>query len=319
MKRTLIFLSTITLLAGVLVLPASSAPWTAGNGNPAAPAQDRGNSNTHPVFGSDWPPFPNTWPFNDRPMPGNTPADPGNTGDDADAGICIIGVDSPCNDPQWDRPDGTVDDGSGDGTTGDGSTGVTETRDVTPAPEPDGQGDNWISYPNPRDHILDYDTLESMGDMKVCTILLNQAGEPIDGDTVADTTIQVDTDINEHEPAYDDADPVTFTTPLDQVADLKGTAPDLPEGDGMLDAECAEYHNLPFDTYTYAPASITGANADNVEFVGLTEYWDDANRGNPFQDTLYQYGENDLSDGTVTLTPDEDSDHAEVIYVFRLR
>lgn len=201
---------------------------------------------------------------------------------------------------------------------GDG-TEVTEERHVTPAPEPEYVADTWISYPNPRDHVLDYSTINDYGDIQICKVLLNQAGEVITGETVPDTTFSVDTDIVEGVPQYTDSDPVTFTTPLDHYNDLVGSSPDYVEGDGMLDAECAEYHNVPFGTYHYDMEEITGANADQVEFVGVTEYWDDANRGNPFGGELFDYGQNDLSDGIVTLTPDEDENHAEVIFVNQLK
>jgi hypothetical protein len=315
MKRTLVFLTAIGLLIGFLAIPASSVPWAADDtDHPAEQAQALGQGDGHPVFSTDWRPLPASWPFHSDDSTDDT-------NDDDDLGVCIIGVDSPCNADPWEPPQ-TEPPQTNESENVDeepGNPAVTEERDVVPAPEPDGQGENWISYPNPRDHILDYETLESMGDMKICTVLLNQNNDVIDGDTVAGTTINVDTNIGEQQPAYNDAAPVTFTTPLDQVADTVGTDPSLREGDGMLDAECAEYHNLPFGEYEYTPATVTGPNADDLELVGLTEYWDDANRGDPFQSELYSYGQNDLSDGNVTLAPSEDDDHAEVIYVYRLR
>lgn len=97
-----------------------------------------------------------------------------------------------------------------------------------------------------------------------------------------------------------------------------GTSEEYREGDGKLDAECAEYHNLPFGTYTYDNQTISGENADEIEFVGLTEYWDDRPEGNPFNMELKDYGENEFSDGQLKIKPDENK-NAEFIFVNRIK
>lgn len=232
---------------------------------------------------------------------------------EGDVGVCVIGVDSPCNSEEYDGDNETDDN------TDDETDTVSEERRVTPAPEPDGVGENWISYPNPRDHVLDYDTISEHGDIKVCQVLLNEENQVITGETVEDTTFAVDTNISEGVPQYEDSNPILFETPLNQVADLIGTSNEYREGDGMLDAECAEYHNLPFGTYTYSNQTISGEHADEIDFVGLTEYWDDRPEGNPFNMELNDYGENELSDGQLKITPDEDNNHAEVIFVNRIK
>ncbi len=332
---------TISAAAVLFLLVGLAVPGTSSHIFQDPPAQEAivhsniADAFDHPVFSEDWDVFAGTslgerfsatdtsdglsaaTPPTDVP-PGPPSFAAGGEEDTSDMPSLWDGPDTPSDGTDTVGGGDQPDTSPGDSDVEDSpSTDVTEERDVTPAPEPDGQGEDWISYPNPRDHILDYETLDSMGDMKVCKVLLNQDGEVIDGDTV-DATFSVDTNINEHESAYDDADPVTFSTPLDHVADMVGSDPSLPEGDGMLDAECAEYHNLPFGDYTYSMEEISGPDADEVEFVGVTEYWDDANRGNPFGSELYQYGENSLSDGQVTLAPDEDNNHAEVVFVNQL-
>ncbi|MBC5793020.1 MAG: hypothetical protein H8Z69_03180 [Nanohaloarchaea archaeon] len=229
---------------------------------------------------------------------------------ESEAGVCVIGVDSPCNSEEYDGDNETEDT--------DQSEEEIEERHVTPAPEPEAVGENWISYPNPRDHVLNYDTINDHGDIKVCTVLLNQRDQVITGESV-NVELSVDTNISEGVSEYDDSNPVRFDTPLNQVADLIGTSDEYREGDGMLDAECAEYHNLPFGTYTYSNLTVSGEDSEQVEFVGVTEYWDDRpDGGDPFNRQVSSYGENELSDGTVTVTPDEDNNHAEVIFVAKI-
>lgn len=231
---------------------------------------------------------------------------------DSEAGICVIGVDSPCNSEEYDGDNESEDPEN------ESEDSEVEGRHVTPAPEPEAVGENWISYPNPRDHVLNYDTINDHGDIKVCTVMLNQESEVITGETV-DVDLTVDTNISEGVPQYDDSNPVEFDTPINQVADLVGISDEYREGDGMLDAECAEYHNLPFGTYTYSDMTVSGEDADQVEVVGLTEYWDDRPEGgNPFTRDVQSFGESNLSDGVLNITPDEDNNHAEVIFVTKI-
>lgn len=332
MKRTIVLLATIGVLTGLLMFPAASMHWTPGNGNPAAPAQELGTSN-NPVFSGDWRPLPASWPFAADTTPGNGegpvagPGDSDSDGDsdEADAGICVIGVDSPCNAPRWDAPERDApqdDDTLPDGDTPDDApddSGVTEERHVTEAPSPSSPsvstGEGWISYPNPRNHMPRPSTAIDDPSIKVCAVLLNQANEVITGTTVPDTRITMDTSIDR----YEAGNPVTFTTPLEQYADLIGTDPSLPEGDGYLDAECVEFHNLETGRYTYSPPSITGQHADEIEFVGVTEYAGARPSGNPFEKEAYEFGTNDLSDGVFNLEGEYDQRHGEAIYFFRLK
>lgn len=184
-----------------------------------------------------------------------------------------------------------------------------EERHVTPAPEPSATGEDWISYPNPRDHYKHDRDIHREGSIKVCKILLNRNGEPITGTSIPDTTFTLDTNIT-----YDDARPVTFTTELDQVADMMGTSPDLVEGDGYLDAECAEFHDLRLNkTYTYSQETIAGEHSDRIEVVGYEEYWE-RGQEQPYTEAN-SYGENEESDGKIRLTPGDDNRHAEIIVI----
>lgn len=208
--------------------------------------------------------------------------------------------------------DGEIDDefqgDNGSDNDTDQNESEIEERHVTPAPEPSAQGEDWISYPNPRDHYKHDQGIHREGSIKVCNILLNQNGEVITGETVEDTTFTIDTDI-----PYDDAQPVTWTTEFNQVADLVGTSPDYIEGDGYLDAECAEFHDLPLDqTYHYGEQTISGEHADEVELVGYQEYWE---KETPPYKNAEPYNSSELSDGVIHLSPGDDNRHAEIIVV----
>ncbi len=195
---------------------------------------------------------------------------------------------------------------------GDGTEDETqvEERHVTPAPEPDYVGEDYISYPNPRDHYMHDEGIHREGSIKVCHIMLNQNGEVITGDTVDNMSLNVDTDI-----PYEDAQPVTFDTPVDQTADLVGTSDDLIEGDGYMEAECGEFHDLRLnETYHYGEADITGAN-DEVEVVGYQEFW--SNQYEPLN-AVEDYGSSSNSDGNITLSEGYNTRHAEVIVVTQI-
>lgn len=210
------------------------------------------------------------------------------------------------NDTEDDAENST---GENETDTGDENETDIEERTVTPAPEPSATGEDWISYSNPRDHYKHDEDIHREGSIKVCKILLNQNGEPVTGTSIPGTTFTVDTNIT-----YDDARPVTFTTELDQVADLMGTSPDLVEGDGYLEAECAEFHDLRLNqTYSYSQETITGEHSDQVETVGYEEYWE-RGQEQPYTESN-AYGETEASDGEVTLTPGDDNRHAEIIVI----
>lgn len=221
--------------------------------------------------------------------------------------------------PEDQNCDGEIDDefqgDSPENDTGedpeDGNDTRVEERHVTPAPEPDYVGEDYLSYPNPRDHYKHDQDIHREGSAKVCHIMLNQRGEVVTGETVDDVQLSVDTDI-----PYEDARPVTFDTPVNQVADLVGTSEDLREGDGYLDAECAEFHDLRLnETYHYSQANISGEDAENVEVVGHQEFWN--NQYDPLED-VEEYGNSSNSDGEITLSPGYNTRHAEVVVVSQI-
>jgi len=216
-----------------------------------------------------------------------------------DVGICVTGEDSPCNSEEYDGDTENTDDSD---------ETMVEERSVTTAPEPSYVGEDYLSYPNPRNHFLHDQGIHREGSLKVCKILLNQNGEVVPGETV-DTTFSVETS----NIPFEDADTITFDTPINQVADLVGTNEELIEGDGYLDAECAEYHDLRLnETYTYSQERITGEDANEVETVGYIEKWE--NRNTPISN-VENYGESEDSDGTIRLEPGYNGRHAEVIIV----
>ncbi|QGA80420.1 hypothetical protein [Candidatus Nanohalobium constans] len=249
-----------------------------------------------------------------------TPENGDDSDSESDVGVCVIGVDSPCNSDEYDGSEDSEDsetpedgDESGESDEGDESDGseddgtVVEERTVTPAPEPSHVGEDYLSYPNPRDHYKHDQDIHREGSIKVCKILLNQNGEVITGETV-DTTFSVETSI-----PYNDAETITFDTPINQVADLVGTSEELREGDGYLDAECAEFHDLRLNqTYSYSQETISGPDADKVETLGYIEKWE--NRNTPVSN-VEDFNSSEDSDGTIRLEPGYNGRHAEVIIV----
>ncbi|MEY7849645.1 PGF-CTERM sorting domain-containing protein [Natrarchaeobius sp. A-rgal3] len=158
---------------------------------------------------------------------------------------------------------------------------VSEQTYVEPVPEP---GDpyfeaaandgSWISYTNPRDEYR----MPYLGDGsgKLCVTLLNEAGEPVVGESVPDVTATVDT--GDELEWHSDADPFVVEYPLTENydrpldADQFGTDRDLPQGDGYLDSHCFEWHGLPEDeTVEYGEVELAGEDADRVEVVGYVQ------------------------------------------------
>ncbi|RQG99022.1 PGF-CTERM sorting domain-containing protein [Natrarchaeobius oligotrophus] len=138
---------------------------------------------------------------------------------------------------------------------------------------------SWISYINPRDEYrMPY---HGDGSGKICVTLLNEAGEPIVGESVPETTVTVPT--GEELEWHSHADPMTveypltdnYNRPLD--ADQFGTNPDLPQGDGYLDSHCIEMHGIDENaTVEYGEARIDGEHADRIELVGYVQQAHDA-------------------------------------------
>jgi hypothetical protein len=172
MKQTTVILIILTV---GMVAPASASHWQPGDGNPAADAAQLADNFNDDVFADDWSPLPEDndesssadgSSASDDDRSSNTPTNDDTTNDDTDTdtdteddtgsdtgnnteddvGVCVIGVDSPCNADQWDdnqtdttssnetddeTDDGTSDDsdtGSDDQTTGDVNTDVSHDR-----------------------------------------------------------------------------------------------------------------------------------------------------------------------------------------------
>lgn len=158
---------------------------------------------------------------------------------------------------------------------------VSEPEFVAPVPE---EGDaffeaaaddgSWISYVNPRDGYRSPYLGDGSG--KLCVALVNEEGEPVVGETIPNTTATIETgdELDWHEEAnpFVVEFPLTdhYDRPLD--ADQFGTDPDLPQGDGYLDAHCFEWHGLPEDeTVEYGEVELEGDHADDLRVVGYVQ------------------------------------------------
>ncbi len=140
---------------------------------------------------------------------------------------------------------------------------------------------SWISYHNERDEYRTPYVGDGSG--KLCVTLLNEVGESIVGETVPNTTVQIDT--GDSLEWHSGADPMVveypltdhYSQPLD--ADQFGTSADLPQGDGMFDSHCIEWHGLEdHATVEYGEVELEGEHADDIEVVGYIqqahEAWD---------------------------------------------
>jgi len=158
---------------------------------------------------------------------------------------------------------------------------VTEDAYTEPAPEPGDEyfeaaadDGSWVSYVNPRDEYRDPYLGDGSG--KICTVLLNEAGEPIVGETVPNTTVTVPTgDTLEW---HSSADPMSIEYPLTEHydrpldADQFGTADDIAQGDGYMDSHCIEFHGPAIgDEIEYGEATVDGEYADEIEVVGYIQ------------------------------------------------
>ncbi|WP_312909904.1 PGF-CTERM sorting domain-containing protein [Natronosalvus caseinilyticus] len=178
---------------------------------------------------------------------------------------------------------------------------------------------SWISYVNPRD---EYRTpYLGDGSSKVCTTLVNEAGDPIMGETVPNTTVTLQ--MGESVAWHSHADPFVtrypltdhYERPLD--ADQFGVS-DLPQGDAYLDSHCIEIHGLSEegDSVEYGEAVVEGEHADRIEVVGYIQQepagtgWDSS--VDPVEDAV-SYEE---AGGGWTFTPD--SSHGQVTVVLQL-
>lgn len=204
---------------------------------------------------------------------------------------------------------------------------VTEAEYVEAAPEPgdeyfeaEASDGRWISYVNPRDEYRSPYLGDGSG--KICVLLLNEAGKPIVGETIPNTTVSIPT--GETLDWHSSADPVRVQYPLTEQydrpldADQFGTTDDLPQGDGYMDSHCIEFHGLSVtDQISYGHAEITGAHENRVDVVGYIQQANDTwesdtdplNAATPYEDAGgWTYSESS-SHGQVTvvlqLSPEE--------------
>ena len=162
---------------------------------------------------------------------------------------------------------------------GESNANVSEEAYVEPAPE---EGDpyyeasngEWVSYENPRDEYRSPYLGDGSG--KIGVTLLNEAGEPIVGETVPNTTVTIPT--GGATTWHSQADPLTVQFPLTEHYDRPldgdqfGTTDDLPQGDGYMDTHSIEMHGNPEDaTIEYGEAQIEGEHADDIEVVGYIQ------------------------------------------------
>ena len=199
---------------------------------------------------------------------------------------------------------------------------VSEEAYVEPAPE---EGDlyyeasdgNWVSYVNPRDEYRS--PYRGDGSGKIGVVLLNEAGEPIVGETVPNTTVTIPT--GEMTSWHSHADPITVKYPLTEHyerpldADQFGTTDDLPQGDGYMDTHSIELHGFDENaTVEYGQAKVEGEHADDIEVVGYVQQahdtWDTS--VDPIEDAE-SYEE---AGGGWTYRPGES--HGQVIVVLQL-
>ncbi|WP_049893125.1 PGF-CTERM sorting domain-containing protein [Natronococcus jeotgali] len=166
------------------------------------------------------------------------------------------------------------------------TTGVSETASEVPVPEPGDEyyeaaapDGSWISYINTRDEYRDPYLGDGSG--KLCVTLVNEAGEPVVGESVPNTTATMST--GDELEWHSQADPITVEYPLTDNyeqpldSDQFGTNSELPQGDGYLDSHCIEMHGQPEDgTIEYGEVEVDGEHADDVEVVGYVQQAHDA-------------------------------------------
>jgi len=244
---------------------------------------------------------------------------------EGDLGVCVIGVDSPCNSEEYDGDNETGENDSSEDPGDD--TGVTEQAYIQEVPEEgdpyfEAGTDDWVSYVNPRDDYNPaYDSRdEAPGSGKVCMTLLNENGEPIVGETVPDTQASMDLDGIEW---HSSANPFTLEFPLTENyerpldSDQFGTSSDLPQGDGYLDTHCLEYHQVPANhTLTYDQVEISGQNAEDIKVVGYYDQRGTWSSDFDPENDVSPYGSSSSSDGTASMVPG--NSHNEVLVVLQL-
>lgn len=163
---------------------------------------------------------------------------------------------------------------------------VSEGHYEQPVPEPgdayfeaEADDGSWVSYINPRDDYRSPYLGDGSG--KICITLVNEAGDPVVGESIPNTTATIDT--GDELEWHDDADPFVVEFPLSDHydrpldADQFGTDPDIVQGDGYLDSHCLEWHGLPEDeTVSYGELELEGDHTADVEVVGYIQQAHDA-------------------------------------------
>lgn len=194
---------------------------------------------------------------------------------------------------------------------------------LEPVPEPGdyyyearAADDSWISYINPRDEYRN--PYLGRGSGKICVTLLNQDGEQILGTSVPDTSVSIPT--GESIAWHSHADPFEVHFPLTQYerpydADQFGTTPDLPQGDGYLDAHCIEFHGLDEnETVTYGEPVLEGEHTDDIDLVGVIQQ--DGQAWESAIDPVAEAVPYEEAPGGWTMTPDVS--HGQVVVVLQL-
>lgn len=192
--------------------------------------------------------------------------------------------------------------------------------------------DEWVSYTNHRDHFHpEYhepgETVpdeimyhERPGSGKFCMTLLNENNEPIVGNSLTNVTAVMDIEgLEWHELAnpFEVKYPLRnhYDIPLD--GDQFGTSDDLPQGNGILDSHCIEFHleeaNFEAD---YEPVEIRGNDSDRLEVVGYKEQIGPWDTDLDPVDGTYSYGESNYSNGNIAMNPN--NSHFQVVTVLRL-
>lgn len=175
----------------------------------------------------------------------------------------------------------------------------------------------WVSYINPRDEYQSPYRGEGSG--KICVSLRNERGEVVVGESVPNTTVTVPT--GDAIAWHSEADPMRVQFPLSDHydrpldADQFGTSPDLPQGDGYLDAHCIEFHGLSVNSSVeYGEAEITGEHADRIDVVG---YVQQAHRAwNTSVDPITDAESHEAAGGGWTYEPA--ASHGQVVVVLQL-
>ncbi|WP_247001708.1 PGF-CTERM sorting domain-containing protein [Halosolutus gelatinilyticus] len=178
---------------------------------------------------------------------------------------------------------------------------------------------SWVSYVNPRDEYRDPYLGEGSG--KICVTLLNEAGEPIVGESVPNTSVTIET--GESLAWHSQADPFVVDFPLTEHyvrpfdGDQFGTSSDYPQGDGILDAHCLEWHGLPEnETVEFGEAQVEGEHADKINVVGYIKQLPGGDGWDTDVDPIADAEPYDATEGGWTYEPNDS--HGQTVVVLQL-